>query len=152
MAAPPESFYADYDAFKGYRRPGLKRKHIRWFDAEFWRPAECRPDMAMAEIGCGTGQFLMYLREKGVTMIAGVEQDARAVAAMDPELAGKVATLDVWAWLDGPPAGAPFDRLALLDVLEHFSPPDGARLLQRLRAILKPDGRVVVRVPNMASP
>lgn len=148
----PENFYAGYAAFKDYRQPGLKQKHIRWFDAEFWHPAECRSDMSMAEIGCGTGQFLTYLMAKGVTKIVGVEQDPRAVAAMNPSAAAVVNVIDVWTWLNGLPAETRFDRIAMLDVLEHFSADDGAHLLRELRRTLNADGRIVVRVPNMSSP
>lgn len=152
MTGNPENFYDGYAAFKNYRQPGLKPKHIRWFDAEFWHPAECHSDMSMVEIGCGTGQFLAYLMSKGVTKIVGIEQDSRAVAAMDPAVATVVQTSDVWAWLDGLPEKTRFDRIAMLDVLEHFSPGDGVHLLERLRKALGANGRIVIRVPNMSSP
>lgn len=148
----PEDFYATYDRFKAYERPSLKTKHIRWFDAEFWRPATCDAGMAFLEIGCGTGQFLMYLRHKGADRFTGVEPDRRAVAAMEPELSARVVVEDIWQWLERSPPAEPFDRVAMLDVLEHFSPVEGVRLLRLIRRVLKETGAIVVRVPNVASP
>jgi hypothetical protein len=40
----------------------------------------------------------------------------------------------------------------MLDVLEHFSPVEGARLLVRLHSLLSPGGLIVARVPNIGSP
>ena len=46
----------------------------------------------------------------------------------------------------------PFDRVFLLDVLEHFSAYEGVALLERIKTVLAQDALVTVRVPNMASP
>jgi len=148
----PEDFYATYDVFKIYERPSLKAKHIRWFDAEFWRPAACDARMTFLEIGCGTGQFMMYLRHKGASRFIGIEPDGRAVAAMEPDLSARVAVEDIWQWFERSSPAEPFDRVAMLDVLEHFSPVDGVRLLRMIRRVLKEAGSIVVRVPNVASP
>jgi SAM-dependent methyltransferase len=130
----------------------MKAKHIRWYDEEFWIPASCRADMSVLELGSGPGEFLLYLRRKGVTRLRGVEMDRDAVAAVAPELAASVETGDIWAYLDKAPADERWDRIVMLDVLEHFSPPEGARLLDRLGGLLAPDGLIVARVPNMGSP
>ncbi len=47
---------------------------------------------------------------------------------------------------------SPSDRIALFDVLEHFSPYEGVDLLLKLNALLTETGRIVVRVPNVSSP
>jgi len=148
----PEDFYRVYDEYKAYERPGLKPKHIRWFDREFWQPCRCTPDMAFLEIGCGTGQFLDYLRHKGAREVDGVELDRRAVQVMNPELAARVRVCDVWDFLADTGFGTAYDRIVLLDVLEHFSYIEAAELLGQLASRLRPSGMITVRVPNMASP
>jgi SAM-dependent methyltransferase len=148
----PEDFYKSYAAYKRYETPAVKAKHVRWFDREFWIPARCTPDTAILEIGSGTGDFLAYLHRKGSKRFLGVERDRDAVAAMDPALKANVHTGDLWEFLDRGAAGGRFDRVVMLDVLEHFTAADGVRLLEKIKGVLAPDGLVVARVPNMGSP
>ncbi len=147
-----EDFYTVYDSYKSYRRPVLKPKHIRWYDREFWNPTACSPSMSILEIGSGTGEFLEYLKFKGVERFLGVEQDARAVEVMAPELAAHVNVSNVHDFLNSGADGGGFERIALLDVLEHFDNFEGVELLQKLKTIITDDGLLVVRVPNMSSP
>ncbi|MGH6660812.1 MAG: class I SAM-dependent methyltransferase [Rhodospirillales bacterium] len=147
----PDDFYKSYAAYKRYQTPVVKAKHVRWYDREFWAPAGCTPETSVLEIGSGTGEFLAYLKRKGVKRFEGVERDRDAVAVIDPALKDHVHVGDAWQFLARGGVG-PFDRVAMLDVLEHFSAADGVRLLEKIKAVLAPDGLVVVRVPNMGSP
>ncbi len=147
-----DDFYKSYAAYKRYRTPVIKAKHVRWYDREFWAPAACTPDTSVLEIGCGTGEFLAYLHEKGVKRFYGVERDKDAVAVIDPAIREHVHVGDAWAFLAGGDKVGPFDRVVMLDVLEHFSAADGVRLLETIKGVLAPGGLVVARVPNMGSP
>ena len=66
-------FYASYERFKDYVTPNLEEKQIRRYDRDFWEPAGCTADMAVLEVGCGTGLFLAYLGAKGVGDFLGIE-------------------------------------------------------------------------------
>jgi SAM-dependent methyltransferase len=145
-------FYAAYGRFKDYATPGLKAKHIRRFDELFWKPAVCAPHMAVLEVGCGLGQFLLYLKAKGVADFLGFDQDPGLAAHIPEAVRGHFRVADVWGFLADRDDGRTFDRIVLFDVLEHFAPADGARLLAGLAARLRPGGRLVVKVPNAASP
>ncbi len=149
----PLSHYDSYAAFKNYTTPSLGPKHIRRFDREIWEPGGFRVDHAVLEIGCGTGLFLAYLAAKQVSCLQGIDQDP-ALAGVVPEAVRqhfKVA--DAKAFIaDAHARGDTFDRIALFDVLEHFDPASGRGLLSALRAILAPDGKVVIKVPNAGSP
>lgn len=147
-----DDFYKSYAAFKRYRTPVVKAKHVRWYDREFWAPAACTPDTSVLEIGSGTGEFLAYLHKKGVKRFFGVERDENAVAVMDPALKDRVHVGDAWDFLARGGGVGPFDRVVMLDVLEHFSAADGVKLLRSIKGVLAPNGLVVARVPNMASP
>lgn len=146
-----DDFYKSYAAYKRYQTPVVKAKHVRWYDREFWTPAGCTPDTSVLEIGSGTGEFLAYLQKKGVTRFFGVERDRDAVAAMEPTLRDRVHIGDAWEFLARGGVGR-FDRVVMLDVLEHFTAAEGVRLLEKIKDVLKPNGLVIVRVPNMASP
>jgi SAM-dependent methyltransferase len=148
----PEDFYNVYAAFKRYRMPVIKAKHVRWYDQEFWIPAGCTTETVVLELGSGTGEFLAYLRLKGVNCFKGVEQDPSAIAVMEAGLNDHVFVGDIWDYFDQETSDRPFDCVVMLDVLEHFSACDGVMLLQKIKTVLKPCGRVIIRVPNMSSP
>ncbi|HJN22557.1 MAG TPA: class I SAM-dependent methyltransferase [Rhodospirillales bacterium] len=145
-------FYASYSRFKSYQTPRLDRKQARRFDSDFWEPANCRPDMAFLDVGCGVGLFLAYLRTKGVTDFLGIDNDPALTKYIAAEIAEKFVNADIWKFPDGGAGGRRFDRITLFDLLEHLPAKDGARLLMKLAKLLKPGGRVVVKVPNMGSP
>ncbi len=147
------SHYDSYAAFKRYSTPSLGNKHIRRIDREVWGPAGFATDHAVLEIGCGTGLFLAYLGAKGVSRFLGID--------LDPDLAGIVPeavrehfqAADAMVFVkDARARGERYDRIALFDVIEHFDPEEGRILLSGLAEILTADGRVVVKVPNAASP
>lgn len=148
----PEDFYKGYAAYKRYQTPILKKKHMRWYGREIWTPARCAPETSFLELGSGPGEFLAYLKQMGVRRFLGVEINADAIQAMPSGLENHLQQIDIWDFLDGAAGSEPYDRVVLLDVLEHFSVTEGVRLLEKIKGVLAPDGRVVIRVPNMASP
>jgi SAM-dependent methyltransferase len=148
----PEDFYRSYAEYKRYLTPVIKSKQLRWYDREFWGPASCSQDHSVLELGCGTGEFLLYLKRKGVKRFVGVEMDRYAIAAAPSEIRDHVREDDIWRFLENGDPGERYDRIVMLDVLEHFSSGEGVQLLLRLKEALAPDGRVVARVPNMGSP
>jgi len=143
--------YGSYASYKGYRTPQITDKLIRRFDAEIWDPAACDPGMAFLEIGCGTGAFLGYLHAKGARRITGIDHDPALAGVLPAPVRPAFACGDAFALLADPEAG-PFDRVVMLDVLEHFVADDTVRLLSLIRGHLAPGGAVVIKVPNAASP
>jgi len=145
-------FYSNYWEFKGYETPTLKPKNSRDFDREIWDRAHCKADMRFLEVGCGTGQVLGYLRSKGAKDVTGIDQDP-VLAEFIPEAAqNDFQAIDINEFLAGPGKTARFDRIFLFDVLEHFTPVDGQKLLKKLGANLAPGGGILLKMPNMSSP
>ena len=147
----PEDFYAVYDRHRTYVQAEVRDNHLAEFGRKLWGPGGFAQGQRVLELGCRVGLFLAYLRRMGAGETVGVEMDAKAKAFMPPEIAALVHTTTFEAFLDGYP-GPAFDRIVLLDVFEHFSPAEGVALLLRLKALLAPEGRIVLRVPNLASP
>ncbi len=150
--SPDTDFQATYGLFKGYRTPSLDPKQVRRFDAEFWVPMGCAPDSSVLEVGCSTGLFLAYLKEKGVGDFLGIDRDRSLARYVPKSVADHFLAADVWDFLEDNASGRRFDIAVLFDVLEHFTPQDGARLLKGLAGVLKPGGRVLLKLPNMSSP
>lgn len=132
-------------------RPALKAKHLKQFDREFLRASGAEPHMAVLEIGCGTGIFLRYLGKRDFTRVTAVESDAGLAPVLDDITGAQIRFEDGAAFLAGA-AEASFDRVALFDVAEHIALDDLLRLMHALHRVLKPGGRIVMRVPNCSSP
>lgn len=151
MTTSYTGFYSSYADYKGYQTPQVGRKEIARFDAEIWYPAQCSPYDSFLEIGSGTGAFLAYLATKKVTRFQGLDHDPALAEVVPEAVRGNFSCRDVWDLLADAESG-PFDRVVLLDVLEHFTPEDATRLLETLRPRLNEGARVVVKVPNASSP
>jgi 2-polyprenyl-3-methyl-5-hydroxy-6-metoxy-1,4-benzoquinol methylase len=100
------------------------------------------------DIGCGEGFFAAELKGDG-NRVVGV--DSIPSAQQDASLEQFIS-----ADLNAPPEAIlreigprRFDRVLLLDVLEHLVEPE--RLLRAMAGTVKPNGRAVVSVPNVAN-
>jgi 2-polyprenyl-3-methyl-5-hydroxy-6-metoxy-1,4-benzoquinol methylase len=105
-------------------------------------------DQDVLDMGCGEGFFAAELQKDG-NRIVGVDELPTA---------GEHGALEQYisADLNSPqPAlarelnGRKFDRVLLLDVLEHLVRPEP--LLREVPPVLKPGGRLVVSLPNVAN-
>ncbi|MBC8445114.1 MAG: class I SAM-dependent methyltransferase [Rhodospirillaceae bacterium] len=144
-------FYSSYRAYKDYQSPSLTAKDIARFDAEIWNPGAFSTDMNCLEIGSGTGQFLAYLSKKGIGNFQGIDHDPALESVQPIEVASRFKCVDVWQYLETLNT-ATIDRIILLDVLEHFTPDEGFKLLSRSVKALGRQGKIIIKVPNASSP
>lgn len=99
------------------------------------------------ELGCATGNVSRLLADAG-NRVVGVEMDAPAAArAADAHERTVVADLNVPGWSQSL-AGSQFDFVIAGDVLEHLVDPDA--VLQEARGLLRPGGRLIASIPNVA--
>jgi len=96
----------------------------------------------LLDVGCASGIFLQGIRNLGKWEPYGVEINAEvARLAQEHGLDVRPGTLEQAGYAD-----EYFDAVTLWDVLEHLHDPVGS--LSEIHRILKPDGLVVIRVPN----
>jgi SAM-dependent methyltransferase len=142
--------------YRAYARHGqgvvLAAKHMRQFRKDFVAASQFDARMSVLELGCGNGLFLKFLQAFGVRDFEGVDGDPRVIQEMPPEIGRRVTVAQFDAYFAQPNAVRSFDRIVMFDVLEHFAVNDAVPLLRDAAALLKDDGRVVIRVPNVASP
>jgi len=102
------------------------------------------PNSALLDIGCGTGEFLGYCKEKGFKCI-GIEPsaDARKLAKENHDLS--VFDLNHLAAIES----GTFDLITMWHVLEHVH--DLKPTIQTVKRILKSGGYYFVAVPNPES-
>jgi glycosyltransferase involved in cell wall biosynthesis len=105
-------------------------------------------DHEVLDISCGEGFFATEIRKQG-NRVTGVD-------AL-PEVSERDALCDYFSadlnrGLDGVVRrlnGKRFDRVLLLDILEHLYDPE--RILQQCHHLVQHDGQVLVSVPNVAN-
>jgi 2-polyprenyl-3-methyl-5-hydroxy-6-metoxy-1,4-benzoquinol methylase len=138
VARAPE--FAEY--FVHY--PIKNSKHSSHYYAR--RLVGCNHDVL--DIGCGEGFFAAELKQDG-NRVVGVDA---IPSAQQHEALEQFITADLNAGAAAILKGLGtkrFDRVLLLDVLEHLVEPE--RLLAQVSGALKTNGRVVVSLPNVAN-
>ena len=104
-------------------------------------------ECAVLEIGCSTGDLLHYFRRKGVPIknLAGIEPDADTA-----RYAREVFGLNIFPSIAEVSAERKkFDRIVLWHTLEHIHAIN--ETLHEVAEQLKPDGVLVIALPNPAS-
>ncbi len=129
----------DYYAEWISRQAGSRR---RMWDRRMSKIERRKPSGRLLDIGCGAGCFLQTAMTRG-WRVFGTELSPYAAALASERTGRSIFAGQVWD------AGLPeqsFDVVTLWHVLEHTSEP--ARTLQAAERLMKPDGLLVVAVPN----
>ncbi|PWV48971.1 bifunctional 2-polyprenyl-6-hydroxyphenol methylase/3-demethylubiquinol 3-O-methyltransferase UbiG [Chitinophaga sp. S165] len=99
----------------------------------------------LLDIGCGTGAFLHYMKQLG-WQVTGLEPDeiarnnAKTLYNIEPQPSDELFSL--------PPQQ--FDAITMWHVLEHVHSLHD--YLKQIRTLLKPEGSLIIAVPNYTSP
>ncbi|RDV03172.1 class I SAM-dependent methyltransferase [Undibacter mobilis] len=100
----------------------------------------------LLDVGCGEG-FLLAEAARQNLDVSGIDFSAHAIERFHPELRKTIEIGDAFALLDNMmESGRRFDACVLQNVLEHVIDPRG--LLDRLRQLLTPSGRLLITLPN----
>ncbi|MBS7696844.1 MULTISPECIES: class I SAM-dependent methyltransferase [unclassified Chelatococcus] len=102
------------------------------------------------DVACGEGYGASFLRANGAAMVVGVDIAQEAIEAANTRFACPGITFVAGdalspATFDG---HGPFDLITCFETIEHVS--DATRLLENLRALLAPDGAIIISCPNDA--
>jgi SAM-dependent methyltransferase len=103
------------------------------------------PGGRLLDVGCGVGAKTAALRSRGLRVVGLEPYEVAAQQARERFGLEIVSQTLVQADL----SEGSFDVVTLFEVLEHLHDPMGD--LRRIRALLRPRGAVVVRVPNFAA-
>jgi SAM-dependent methyltransferase len=136
--APDASLAARLE--EGYRRLVL-RDHVRFVSRALEACGEAGPAL---DAGCGGGLFPRMLRDRGYAAM-GMDSSVEAAAVAWKTNGVPVVCADL--------AHAPFApgtcaAITMFHVLEHLYDPRA--YLESARGLLKPNGRLIVQVPNAA--
>lgn len=117
-----------------------RRWRAEWSVRQLRRPSGTP---RLLDVGCGTGEFLVRMRDAGWEVV-GIEPDAASAEV------ARGKGLDVQhAGLDEARLDRAFDAITLNHVIEHLHDPRAA--LQRCRELLRAGGVVWIATPNIVS-
>ncbi|TSD03519.1 MAG: 3-demethylubiquinone-9 3-methyltransferase [Parcubacteria group bacterium Greene0714_36] len=99
------------------------------------------------DAGCGTGELAYRIARRGAEFVHGVDFSKEAIAVAVRHYSS--ANL-VYACADLGTVREKFDVIVSLGTLEHMDNPFAC--LRALKAMLKPDGQIIVTCPNWTNP
>lgn len=140
---PKQRGYADYAAEGAlYLKTFQKRMAL----VSRWLPPQAR----ILDVGCAAGYFLRIARQHGhdvhgVELSAAIAVEAQQALGQDRVHVGTLAE----AMRGKDYAARSFDLVTLWDVIEHIPTPQ--EVLQQVRTLIKPGGRLLLETQNVAS-
>jgi cyclopropane fatty-acyl-phospholipid synthase-like methyltransferase len=138
--------YGGYDEFKSWDSYSDRERYVfnRHFAIELGR-ADIPPASRILEIGFGSGDFLVFLKERGFEC-DGIERRDNHNTRL--QALGINATTTPLSDL----APGRYDAVFAFDVLEHMTKPELIEAMVQIERVLKPGGHLLARFPNGASP
>jgi SAM-dependent methyltransferase len=97
------------------------------------------------ELGCGEGFLLSQASKTGFNVL-GVDHSSFGLKKWHPNLKDNFVECDIYEFLKNENKQGTFDFCVLKNVLEHIIDP--AELLSKMKYILKPEGKLIITVPN----
>ncbi len=112
-------------------------------------------NLSVLDIGCGRGELVFWAAENGAKRAIGVDYSKAAIKLANkakkhysPSVQSKVKFMVRDAKKLSFPKGS-FDVIFLVEVLEHLYPEEQIIVFEKIKKILKGDGRVIVHTsPN----
>jgi SAM-dependent methyltransferase len=108
-----------------------------------------RKDAAILDLGCGYGKFLYFLQREGYTETRGIDLNPQQLEVARSLGVRNVQCCEGMEFL-GNSVGQ-FDFISAIDVLEHVRKDQVLEFLDLVYAALRPGGRFLCQVPNLAA-
>lgn len=111
--------------------------------------ARFRPSR-VAELACGHGAFLLWLKQRGFDLVQGVDSSAEQLA-LAAQTGCVVRQAEANEWLRNQVENS-LGAIVAIDLVEHLPKDSFVELLELCRRVLAPGGKLVLRLPNGDSP
>lgn len=108
-----------------------------------------RKDAAILDLGCGYGEFLYFLQSEGYTETSGIDLNPQQLEVARSLGVRNVQCCEGKEFLRS--SVGQFDFISAIDVLEHVPKNQVLEFLDLVYAALRPGGRFLCQVPNLAA-
>ena len=149
-----DALYKSYVTTHIARRKGIVdlsnlKRHSRGFCQHFGAMLPTNKSARIADLGCGSGGLVWWLRQCGYINCCGIDGSEEQVALAHQLGIDNVAQGDVFAYLD---KERDHEILFARDLLEHFDKQAVFDFLEKCLNSLALHGQIVIQVPNAESP
>lgn len=153
---PKQQFYSTYVSthyqFIAASTEAVFLKRLYVWKSFFLPYLPRKKDSAILEIGSGVGHNLYALKALGYTNIRGTDYSKECVEICKNK-GFEVQLVDERTEKSFYQSHKDMFRMVVLyDVLEHYSPSEGAVLLSSIKLMLQKDGHILISVPNANHP
>jgi 2-polyprenyl-3-methyl-5-hydroxy-6-metoxy-1,4-benzoquinol methylase len=101
------------------------------------------------DVGCGWGQFLWWLREKGFSNVHGID------IGEEQETHGRSIGLNITCVRDSTEflenLDSKYQLITMNHIIEHVPAAGGLKMLKAAYRALQPGGRIIVQTPNLCA-
>ncbi|GEM_PF-2132878 len=151
MTSPQDQVTNYYESYYKYLNPEFS---LQWYTDLMWNDFGDilinKTSQSVLDLGCGTGQFLKVLEQKGFTKLTGVEIDkGQYDEAIRYVPSAKITHSDIFPYLER--GSERYDIISLIDVIEHIPKEKVKSLLSLIKSHLNPGGICIIRTPNADS-
>jgi SAM-dependent methyltransferase len=102
-------------------------------------------DARILELGCGSGDMVAFLEEKGFEQVIGIDISGEQIAIAQ-ERGLNCQRADVFSYLDS--TEDTFDVVIAKDFVEHFTTEELLHLASKISEVLTEDGGLILETPN----
>lgn len=141
-----ETYYSQVNRFDRRSYEESAEAYSYLFDP--FLPADL--DAEILDVACGTGFFLLYLKNKGYKKFYGIDFSEQQLALCRKYVTDQVTHADAFDFLDSHKAW--FDLIVMNDFIEHVEKGRVVPLLKLVREALKEEGQLILKTPNMGFP
>lgn len=129
---------------------GKLKKQALIFDDYFGKFLPDNKEARIVELGCGDGNLILWLQNRGFNNVVGVDYSKEQVDFAKKIGVKNVEQGDLREFLKDKKEF--FDVIFMRDVLEHFNKEEILEIMESVYAALSKDGIVIVQSPNGESP
>jgi len=132
---------------------GLDRKRYHQQLDYYWsKHLGTEKEAAILDLGCGWGDFLLFLKGKGFQNLYGIDANSQSVEVANKLGLNQVVLGDLFEILDQfISEGRTFKVISAFNLLEHIEKNSALILLKKVSTLLCDGGKLLLEIPNANS-